>query len=253
MIRRCLTLACACAALAIARPAVAQRTDFAGSLGLGGELGANPMAIAFPAAVRLELVPTVPFVLQGSYIHEVYTWAAYPGQHSPDRFTEFGGGYKLSDELGVEGHYIATAGWEHGDTTYTRYQEMAASARHYRVVRFGYFNYQYNTAGPTGALVNTVGHVNSTGFYVGYSVNTLLSASGGLAGLKTVNTLLVDLLFGSVPAYAGGQNKIGIRGAWTTDFGNIFSMRFEGGWRPASGYYGFGTIDLFIIKTAKLF
>lgn len=251
MIRRCLTVAGACASLALARTAAAQRTDFAGSLGLGGELGGNPLAIAFPAAIRLEVVPTAPFVIQGSYIHEVYTVAG--GGHSPDRFTEFGGGYKLSDELGVEGHYIATAAWEHGDSTYTRYQEMAASARHYRVVRFGYFNYQYNTPGPTGALLNTVGHVNSTGFYVGYSVNTLLSGEGGLVGLKTVNTLLVDLLFGSLPAYAGGQNKIGIRGAWTTDFGNIFSMRFEGGLRPASGFYFFSTIDLFILKTAKLF
>ena len=237
-------------ALSFAAPAAAQqqgrfvRTDVV--VGLRGDLeGGSPgtFYLSIDGGWRLDVVPSLPVVLE--VIHD-YTLTATPTNLGNGNAFSFGGGIKLSDRFSAEGHYTLTGVEETSDSVYNYYEALPTLARHYQVLRFGSSRFEwYNN--------NTARAGVSNGFFVGYSSNTLLNSSAGTVGLKAINSLALDMLFGSVDPGAPKPNKVGFRGAWTADWGNFMSTRLEVGSRPAMGFYSLLAIDAFFISSHRWF
>ena len=236
--------------LSLAVPAGAQRqgkfvrTDLV--LSLRGDLeggSGSSFYLSIDGGWRVDVVPSLPVVLQ--IVHD-YTLTAAPTHFGDGNAISIGGGLKLSDRLKVGDHYIVTKAWEYKDTTYNVLESFATLARHYQVLRFGQsrFTWYNGNRGFWGV---------SHGIFVGYSSNTILNSSAGLVGLKAVNSLGIDALFGSADPGAPKTNKVGFRAFWESDWGNFASTRLEVGSRPAMGFYSLLAIDAFFISSHRWF
>jgi hypothetical protein len=220
------------------------RTDLAlgvlGDLELGG-MGGNGY-LTLNVGGRLDVIPTVPVVGQVAYTRNV-------GQTSgPGHTFTAGTGFKFADKVGSEGLWVVTgAGEINRYWNYVEFTSIAGLARRYQVLRGGFISYTLERTDST----------TSNGFYIGYSRNTLVQADApagtGMPGLRAINSLALDLLVGSVPPLASRSNKLGFRGSWTQDLGNIGSVRWEGGLRPALGYYGVMAIEVFFLSSGPWF
>jgi hypothetical protein len=222
------------------------RTDVAlgllGDLELGG-MGGSGGYLTLNVGGRLDVVPTLPFVGQIAYTRNV-------GETSGPGYTvSVGTGFKFADMLGSENLWVVTgAGEINRYWNYVEFTSIAGLARRYQVLRGGFFSYTLERTDST----------TSNGFYVGYSRNTLVQANApagtGMPGLRAINSLALDLLVGSVPPVgARKSNKLGFRGSWTQDLGNIGSVRWEAGLRPALGYYGVLAIEVFFLSSVPWF
>lgn len=225
------------------------RTDLAlgvlGDLELGGvSSGSGNKYMTLNVGGRLDVVPTLPFVGHIAYEKNI-------GKSQGPLYTlTVGTGFKFADRVGREDMWVATGGGEINPyVSYVDFAEVAGLARHYQVLRAGFLAYQYDLGFP--------GPTMSSGFFVGYSRNTLLQADApsqsGMPGLRAVNTLALDLLVGSVAPSAPKTNKLGFRGSWTHDLGNIASTRLEVGLRPALGYFSVVAVEVFFLKSGPWF
>jgi hypothetical protein len=226
------------------RQARFERTDIV--LGVRGDLEGGSTSgfyLSLDGGWRVDVVPNLPVVFE--MIHD-YTLTASPTNFGDGNALSIGGGIKLSDRWSVEGRDIVIDAGETRDYVYNTYQNLPTLARHYTVLRAGATQFDwYNT---NNGLTGT-----SSGFFVGYSSNTLLNSSAGMVGLKAVNSLTFDVLVGSVASTAPKQNKLGFRGSWTSDWGNFASTRLEVGSRPAMGFYSLLAIDAFFISSHHWF